>query len=238
VDKEKDEKREERRRDRKSRWGAKDEEPEQGEQNREGGQVNGQGERDDAGLEAHDAPKTPPEEFDQNEATVPNVSNNEDLIATQDNLAQHIEIVENRAIDADEVHGDGDTHQSSENQDSFEQNQTKPDFSEPIHQDNQDVPEAAQEPTWSEPSNQESFGVSESESSNQPLHEQEHSTNQLPPFEAGEPSINQSESSSNQADVAQSEPTSNQPAYDLLGDLGAVSPSFNQPSSEGGQEGE
>lgn len=233
----KDEKREERRRDRKSRWGAKDEERDQGEQNREGGQVNGQGDRDDGGLEAHDAPKTPPEEFDHNEASLPNVSNNEDFMETQNNLAQHIEIVENRAVDAVEVHAD--THQGSENQDSFEQTQTKPDISEPIHQANQDTLEAAQEPAWSEPSNQEPFGVNESESSNQPLYEPEHSTNQQPPCESGDTSINQSEASTNQTDVAQSEPTSNQPAYDLLGDLGAVvAPTFNQPSSEGGEDGE
>jgi len=178
-------------------------------------------------LEAHDAPKTPPEEFDQMEDAVPNVSNNEVLIANQNNLAQHIDIVENTSADAMEVHGD--THHNNDNREEHEQqNEVKSDLveSEPFLQVNQRVPEAAEPaPAWPEPSNQE---TTESESSNQ----QDLSTNQVPPSEPSDTSINQSEPS-HQMDVAEPEPADNQPAYDLLGDLGAVvPPTFPQQDGE------
>lgn len=229
-DSDRDEKREERRRDRKSRWGAKDEDLEQGEQNREGVEVNGQEGEREGGLEAHDAPKTPPDDFVHNEAVEANISNNESYVETQDNLAhQGMEenAPDNGVSEAAQVYPD--PHQGS---DSFEQNQSKPDIAEPIHQINQGTPEPAQEAAWSEPSNQEPFGVNESESSNQPQHEPEDSYNQPMHCEA-------SDISNNQSDMpVESEPISNQPAYDLLGDLGAVvAPSFNQ-HSEGGEGAE
>jgi len=213
---EKDEKREERRRDRKSRWGARDEEPEQGEQIREGGQVNGQENRDDGGLEAHDAPKTPPEEFDQNESVAPTVSNNEDLIPNENNLAQqHIDIVENRSSAA---HDEG-----SGNHENFEQmNQTNSEISEthPVPQVNQGLSDSGQEGGWPEPSNEE-----------------------LPPNNQSESSVDHQMQPSDDTAINRSEETSaessEQPAYDLLGDLGAVvAPTFNNQSGENDQEAE
>merc|ERR1712130_515079 len=149
--------------------------------------VNGQENRDDGGLEAHDAPKTPPEEFDPNEAVVSNVTNNENLIANQNNLAQHVEIVENRPLDTPNTH----SHGPGNNEGVEEPNQARNEVpeSQPVFQ-NQEIPEP-QAPTWPEPSNQEL------------------------------PSRNQSESRAIE-EVAQTESSSEQPAYDLLGDLGAV----------------
>jgi len=189
------------------------------EQSREGGQVNGQENRDDGGLEAHDAPKTPPEESDQNESEVSTVSNNEDMMATQNNLAQHIDIVENRSIATHDVHDEGPG-----NHDNFEQmNQTESEVSEsqPVLQVNQGLADVGQGPAWIEPSNQEL-----------PSNEQsEQAANQMQPIESGDTDVNQSEVSNAES--------SEQPAYDLLGDLGAVvAPTFNHQSGGNEQEAE
>merc|ERR1712187_641009 len=178
----------------------------------DGGQVNGQENRDDGGLEAHDAPKTPPEEFDQNESVVPTVSNNEDLIPNENNLAQqHIDIVENRSSAA---HDEG-----SGNRENFEQrNQTNSEISEsyPVPQVNQVLSDSGQEVGWPEPSNE-----------------------VLPPNNQSESSVNHlmhpsDDTASNRSEVANAE-SSEQPAYDLLGDLGAVvAPTFN--NQTGGNE--
>jgi len=141
------------------------------------------------------------------------------MMATQNNLAQHIDIVENRSLAAHDIHDEGPG-----NQENFEQmNQTEAEVSEsqPVLQVNQGLPDAGQEPAWAEPSNQELPSNNQSEQS----------ANQMQPFESGDTDINQSEVSNTES--------SEQPAYDLLGDLGAVvAPSFNHQSGGNEQEAE
>merc|ERR1711872_305695 len=101
--------------------------------------------------------------------------------ATQNNLAQHVEIVENRPLNTLTTH----SHGPGNNEGVEEPNQARNELpeSQPVFQ-NQEISEP-QEPTWPEPINQET------------------------------------------------ESSSEQPAYDLLGDLGAVvAPSFNHQSGE------
>merc|ERR1712130_771805 len=142
--------------------------------------VNGQENRDDGGLEAHDAPKTPPEEFDPNEAVVSNVTNNENLIATQNNLAQHVEIVENRPLNTLTTH----SHGPGNNEGVEEPNQARNELpeSQPVFQ-NQEISEP-QEPTWPEPINQELPSRNQAECP----------TNQITPFDSVDKDANQSES--------------------------------------------
>jgi len=187
---EKDERREDRRRDRKSRWGAKESESDQQEVGIESEEANGHHNKEDAGLQAHDAPKTPPDEYGHDDS----FGINNEIPVDADNNVERIATIASDATGSQEAEnvelGLAQHHQST------------PEIPDP---------------------------VSVTESSNVVPYDTSDSIDVQPTSECSKTSAD--ESVNNCAE--QSDTVSEQPAYDLLGDLGAaVAPPPQETNSE------